>query len=167
MSNQDYTLTMGIKVPTGFVQRFEKELQKQIFDAQKALIYELAYIGMEAVNTIRQNHAYEDQTGNLTSSVGYAIIVDGKIVQASDFTAIKPTAMEGSKVGRQMVNKLASQYPQGITLIVVAGMNYAAYVERRGIGGMTGGEMYARQMVTTMLEQLESGINAYSFSSTK
>lgn len=158
---------MGIKVPHGFTKRFERELRRQVYNAQNALIYELAYIGQCAVNSIRANHAYKDQTGNLTSSVGYAIVVDGKIIQASDFTAIKPTAAEGSVSGRQFVNNLASQYPTGITLIVVAGMNYAAWVERRGIGGMTGGELYARQAVVTMLEQMESGINAYSFNSSR
>jgi hypothetical protein len=34
-------------------------------------------------------------------------------------------------------------------------MNYAAYVERRGIGGMTGGELFAKQAVEDLLLELQ------------
>jgi hypothetical protein len=76
-------------------------------------------------------------------------------MQISGFEAVKPTGEKGSQEGRSYVQSLASQFPDGVTLIIVAGMNYAAYVERRGIGGMTGGELFARQAVEDLLLELQ------------
>lgn len=146
---------MPITAPRNMTKDIEEALRKKLADELNAMVYSLYEIGLSAVNTIRQNHAYKDQSGNLTSSVGCAVVVDGEIMQVSGFEAIKPTGEEGSKAGQSYVRSLASQFPQGITLIVVAGMNYAAYVERRGIGGMTGGEIFAKQAVEDLLLELQ------------
>lgn len=146
---------MPITAPRNMTKNIEEALRKKLADELNAVVYSLYEIGLSAVNTIRQNHAYLDQTGNLTSSVGCAVVVDGEIMQISGFEAIKPTGEEGSKAGQSYVRSLASQFPQGITLIVVAGMNYAAYVERRGIGGMTGGEIFAKQAVEDLLAAMQ------------
>lgn len=144
---------MPITAPENIVKDFEGELRKRLANDLNTIVYRLKEIGQSAVNSIRQNHDYEDQTGNLTSSVGFAVAVDGDIVQISGFEPIKPTGEEGSKTGKAYVESLASQFPDGITLIIVAGMNYAAYVERRGIGGMTDGELFARQAVEDLLAE--------------
>lgn len=146
---------MAITPPQNMSQDIEDALRKKLADELNAMVYRLYEIGLSAVNTIRQNHAYKDQTGNLTSSVGCAVVVEGEIMQISGFEAIKPTGAQGSQDGKAYIQSLASQFPTGITLIVVAGMNYAAYVERRGIGGMTGGELFARQAVEDLLLELQ------------
>lgn len=147
---------MPISAPRSMTKDIEDALRKKLANELNAIVYRLYEIGLSAVNTIRQNHAYKDQTGNLTSSVGCAVVVDGEIVQISDFGAIKLTGEPGAQEGRDYVQSLASQFPQGITLIVVAGMNYAAYVERRGIGGMTGGELFAKQAVEDLLAEFQN-----------
>jgi hypothetical protein len=136
-------------------QDIEATLRKKLVDELDAMVDSLYEIGLSAVNTIRQNHVYKDQTTNLTSSVGCAVVVEGEIMQISGFEAIKSTGEEGARSGKAYVQSLASQFPTGITLIVVAGMNYAAYVERRGIGGMTGGELFAKQAVEDLLLELQ------------
>ncbi|MBO7264365.1 MAG: hypothetical protein J6U93_07590 [Alistipes sp.] len=136
-------------------QDIEDTLRKRLANELNAMVSDLYEIGLSAVNAIRQNHAYKDQTGNLTSSVGCAVVVEGEIMQISDFESIKPTGAQGSQDGKAYIQSLASQFPTGITLIVVAGMNYAAYVERRGIGGMTGGELFAKQAVEDLLLELQ------------
>lgn len=146
---------MAITPPQNMSQDIEDALRKKLADELNAMVYRLYEVGLSAVNTIRQNHAYKDQTGNLTSSVGCAVVVEGEIMQISGFEAIKPTGAQGSQDGKAYIQSLASQFPTGITLIVVAGMNYAAYVERRGIGGMTGGELFARQAVEDLLLELQ------------
>lgn len=146
---------MAITPPQNMSQDIEDALRKKLADELDAIVDSLYEIGLSAVNTIRQNHAYKDQTGNLTSSVGCAVVVNGDIMQISGFEAIKPTGAQGSQDGKAYIQSLASQFPTGITLIVVAGMNYAAYVERRGIGGMTGGELFARQAVEDLLLELQ------------
>lgn len=147
---------MGITPPKDFEKRVEEQLRKQVEATLKIVVERLMEIGLSAVNTIRANHAYKDQTGCLTSSVGCAVVVDGQIIQGSGFHPIKPTGEPGSKAGKAYVESLASQFPTGITLIVVAGMNYAAYVERRGIGGMTGGEQQATAELDKFLTELKT-----------
>lgn len=146
---------MAITPPQNMSQDIEATLRKKLADELDAMVSDLYEIGLSAVNTIRQNHAYKDQTTNLTSSVGCAVVVEGEIMQISGFESIKPTGAQGSQDGKAYIQSLASQFPTGITLIVVAGMNYAAYVERRGIGGMTGGELFARQAVEDLLLELQ------------
>lgn len=147
---------MAIKAPQNMANDIELALRKKLADELDAIVYSLYEIGLSAVNTIRQNHIYKDQSTNLTSSVGCAVAVDGEIMQISGFEAIKPTGEQGAREGRSYVQSLASQFPTGITLIVVAGMNYAAYVERRGIGGMTGGELFAKQAVEDLLLEMQN-----------
>lgn len=145
---------MPITPPKGFEQAVESAMLEQINNACNAIIYNLGAIGAQAVNIIRSSHAYKDQSGNLTSSTGYVIVEDGMIVMQSGFEPVKPTGKLGSRRGKAFAKSLAKLYPEGITLIVVAGMNYAAYVERRGIGSMTKGEIYARGAVKQLIEQL-------------
>lgn len=96
---------------------------------------------------------YIDWTANLRSSIGYVVSVDGEIVDESRFEPIKGGA-EGAAQGRAYAESLVSQYPKGICLIVVAGMDYAKYVTARGYDVIDGAELQARQLVPQMLKQL-------------
>lgn len=108
---------MGITPPKDFEKRVEEQLRQQAENTIRMVTESLMEIGLNAVNTIRANHAYKDQTGNLTSSVGCAVVVNGQIIQGSGFAPIKPTGEPGSKAGKAYVQSLAAQFPQGITLI--------------------------------------------------
>lgn len=154
---------MPITVPNNLAEMIEKELMIFNERVELELLRRLQYIGEHAVNEARQHHAYKDQTGNLTSSIGYAIFKDGKLWYISKFNqkynSKKKKSIEGTLEGANYARSLASQYPQGITLVVVAGMNYAAYVESRGLGGMTGAELQAKAEVEELLVSLTK--NAY------
>lgn len=91
----------------------------------------LSYLGEESVKFARdrsQDESWIDHTGNLRSSVGYAVYDMGKRRIESEFPIIKKGA-EGSNEGRKMVRELAKLYSDTYALVVVAGMNYAEYVE--------------------------------------
>jgi hypothetical protein len=119
------------------IDRFEKEKTRKMFEV-------LSYVGIESVKFAKQNHTYEDQTGNLTSSIGYAIIHDGKIQKSM-------MAEESAKV----IDELARQYTNGMVLVVVAGMEYAAAVESKGYDVITGSSMYAdSELLPFMRERL-------------
>lgn len=132
--------------------------------ARQELIIRLAHIGEQVVNEARSYNgkAYQDQTGNLRSSTGYVIVEDGQIVNISDFPQIPPKsdpngeAGKGSDMGEAYARRLAAQYPQGITLIVVAGMQYAAYVSARGYNVLDSAEAMAKRLVPEMLKKLTS-----------
>lgn len=108
----------------------------------------LSYVGELCVNEARSLTTYQDQTGNLRASVGYLILYNG-VVLTSDFG----TGVGGS-TGEQVARTVASQYPSGWVLIVVAGMAYAADVESRGLDVLTSAEQLAKQVVPGLIADL-------------
>ena len=61
---------------------------------------------------------------------------------------------EGIAQSRKTLAGVASAKTSGITLIVVAGMSYAIYVEGRGKNVLTSAELLAERVVPDMLQQL-------------
>lgn len=91
----------------------------------------LQMLGSECVNKIRdrkQEESWFDHTGNLRSSIGMAVVNRGKIAVESAFKTILKGA-KGSEEGRKYVESLAHLFADTYSLVVVAGMSYAEYVE--------------------------------------
>ena len=120
---------------------------------KKALIYNLCAVGEQVLNAARLTNSYKDQTGNLRSSIGYVVAVDGEIVQMSSFDTVKD-GREGSRGGKEYAMQLVRDFPHGIVLIVVAGMNYASYVSAKGYDVLDSSELLADKLVPQMLQQL-------------
>lgn len=105
------------------------------------------YIGEEFTNQARRHGAYTDRTGNLRSSVGYAIFVDGDVIAQNieaDGEALRDT--------QALIEELRTKWG-GIVLIGFAGMNYAAAVESKGYDVITGSAPTDGR-ITTILNQL-------------
>lgn len=125
---------------------------------QKDLIRILTYVGEKAVNMARTDRKYRDVTGNLTNSIGYIVVKNGRTV-AQNFkedeygNANAKGKRNGKRVGKTFALKIAKDYPD-IALIVVAGMKYAAKVESRGLDVLTSAEQYANIEVPKLLEKL-------------
>ena len=122
------------------------EAQNEIEDKVTRI---LRYCAEEAINEARIAGSYKDVTGNLRASVGYAIILNGRIVE-ENFTG----ANEGVSKGKSLAQTLAAQQPE-IALVVVAGMKYASQVESRGRNVLTTAEQLAKTMVPNLLKQLK------------
>ena len=120
---------------------------------EQMVVRRLQYAGERLIVQARQHGSYKDQTGNLRSSIGYVIVKNGSIIGGSGFSPVKGGS-EGSKEGKSLAVEIASQYRQGIALIVVAGMNYAAYVEAKGFDVLTSSEILANRIVPEMLQNL-------------
>lgn len=137
------------KTPQSQVNQY---LENQLKQRERVFINVLERIGQECITEARNNGNYIDQTGNLRSSIGYAIFNNGKIISSSSFESIK-NGKEGQKQGRDLVKSLVSEFNQNIVLIVVAGMNYAAYVEtKRNV--ISSSELLAKQQAKIILEKL-------------
>lgn len=98
---------------------------------REEIIRDLSFLGEQSIAKVRDRSGSEswfDQSGNLRSSVGYAIYEKGKKVIGSTFKQILNGA-EGTSEGRKMIDELAKQYSNAYALVVVAAMNYAEYVE--------------------------------------
>lgn len=125
-------------------------------DAMKSeLLRRLHYVGERVLNQARANSikSYKDQTGNLRSSVGYVIAVDGRVVETSSFEVVKK-GHKGSQGGKDFALQKVSEFPRGIVLIVVAGMNYAQHVTDRGRDVLDSSELLANRLVPEMLRKL-------------
>nr|WP_228453693.1 hypothetical protein [Chryseobacterium manosquense] len=116
----------------------------------------LRFVGEKAVNEARASGSYQDRTANLRNSVGYVIIVNGKIVDENfsiSANGSEPSSENPIKYGRDLAHEIASQYNE-IALIVVSGMKYGAYVEARGYNVLTSAEQLANVQVPMLLKQL-------------
>lgn len=119
----------------------------------KLLVRNFSIVGEKVLNAARSTDSYKDQTGNLRSSIGYVVVVDGEVVTLSNFEVVKQ-GKQGSISGREYAKELARKFPKGIVLIVCAGMNYAAYVSAKGYDVEDSAELLADRLVPQMLHEL-------------
>jgi len=68
---------------------------------------------------------YTDRTGNLRSSIGYAVLVDGEVIVSKI-----PNTAEGISAFTNILESLP--WARGIVFVGLAGMNYASYLEAMG-----------------------------------
>lgn len=126
----------------------------------KEILYEemrnaLSKLGEECVKRVRERGAEEswiDRTGNLRSSIGYAVYESGKAVIQSNFYVVKDGSL-GQSTGQQMIDELASLYANTMALVVVAAMEYADEVEalsNKDVLAST--ELWAKGVVEEYLE---------------
>lgn len=126
----------------------------------KQIIYEemrnaLSKLGEECVKRVRERGAEEswiDRTGNLRSSIGYAVYESGRAVIQSNFYVVKDGSL-GQSTGQQMIDELASLYANTMALVVVAAMEYADEVEalsNKDVLAST--ELWAKGVVEEYLE---------------
>lgn len=151
---------MGIKA------QFTQEQLKRRFDAflamvKKKQIERMQRLGEMCLIEARNNKGYMMQTGALLSSTGYTIFVDG-VALHSQFDAASGAesnaAQNGIKAGQALAEKVGKN-TKGVALVVVAGMDYAAYVEAKGYNVLSSAEHLAQRELPRMLEKLIQTIN--------
>lgn len=120
------------------------------------IIRAFSYLGEQCVKRVRDRSGEEswfDQTGNLRSSIGYAVYDHGRTVIESAFGQVK-SGTEGSSKGRKTIDELASGYAQTYALVVVAGMEYADIVEAMNSKDVLAStDLWARSKVDEYLEK--------------
>lgn len=133
-------------------EEIDKYLKSSVEELINETIYKLSYIGENVVNTARLSGEYLDQTGNLRSSIGYIISIDGEIIRQGEFNVVKD-GENGTKSGEALAQALAKT-SKGITLIVVAGMHYAIYVSAKGLDVLDSAEI---ELGKQLQEQFKNG----------
>ena len=134
----------------------ERMLNDKIEKYQEKIVRVLRYVGEKCINEAHEYGSYQDQTGNLRSSIGYIVLKDGKPIEKGGFTPTEKGTeggKSGQKEGKAFINKVTSQYPKGFVL-VVAGMKYASYVEARNYNVLTSAELLAEREVPKLLKAL-------------
>lgn len=160
---------MSIELDPKTEQQVTAEIEKQTQDFHYRIIRQLNIAGVQGVNVARSvatksgyagsGRPYKVQTGNLTSSVGYIVTDNGKNVNESSFDAVEgengSVGYEGSEKGRLYARQLVSEYPTGYNLIMVAGMDYASYVqELRGRDVLASATLVATELVNELKTKL-------------
>lgn len=144
---------------------FTKDDVRKRFDAflneiEKKQIARLQRLGEMCLVEARTNKGYMMQTGALLSSTGYEVFVDGVAIH-SQFDAASGAESNAAEMGiksRQSIAETIGKGTKGIALVVVAGMNYAAYVEAKGYNVLSSAEHLAERELPRMLEKLISNI---------
>jgi hypothetical protein len=138
----------------GFKLKSKTAIKKYIAEYEKRMkqvvLNRLILIGEQFVKHSRELTTYDDQSGNLRSSIGYVVLDYGKTIKQNFETSGKGTDQDtGKNEGINFINSLKNDFLVGYALICVAGMEYAAAVESRGRDVITGSSQLA-------IKQLES-----------
>lgn len=133
-----------------------KKINTDIATAEKLLVTFYCRIGEECQTIARNGHTYKDQTGNLTSSIGYVVLKDGIIQKYGKpmESASGTDKKTGVSNGDAFLQEVCSRNNKGIVLIVTAGMNYALYVERRHYVVLSQAELHCEEEARKILAGL-------------
>ena len=127
---------------TAKVQTFQKRLEA-------ATIFMLQALGESLVKYAKESHNYTDRTGNLTNSIGYVVVHNKKAIS---FGGLNQPG-EGSESGMKVAMKMADETLSAFSLIIVGGMNYAAYVEAIEHNVIRAAELKAKHEFPAMMEK--------------
>lgn len=108
---------------------FEQLLQQRLSNIEKVLIYRLEAYVEELINDAKLSGEYNDQTGNLRSSIGGVLLRNGIPVAYRGFEPLAG-GTQGTMTGKDFINRMIPQMGKGYVILVVAGMQYASYVEQ-------------------------------------
>lgn len=136
----------GLKALFG-VNQIKQVLSDYVDSADSQVLESLKFLGEEFVNKARLTNTYLDDTGNLRSSIGYIILLNGDV----KFSGFKKQAGSGDGdlgklEGLTFAYEVAQQYQEGFVLIGVAGMKYAAYLEAKNFDVITGSAPTAEEI---------------------
>lgn len=151
----------------GITSSFNRDEMKHQFDAftaevEKMQIEVMQELGEMCVTEMRLNKGYMMQTGALLSSSGYTVFKDGVAIHTAFEAASgaeSGAAAKGMKKGQELATKVGKE-TTGLSLVVVAGMNYAVYVESKGKNVISSAEHLAQRELPRMLSELVSNVKA-------
>lgn len=146
----------GVIVSKTDFRKLNAKLKQSRKDITDFIVSRFQQIGEEAVKRAREMGNYHDITGNLRSSIGYIVLVDGKVVTNGvpvRFSGTKGNGEKGEAAANELLQKLKSKFPWGIVLILCAGMEYAAFVENvKGKDVLTSAEHLAESLMKQLLK---------------
>ena len=139
---------MGVKAK--FTRKdISQSADNAVSEIHTLMIQNLSYVGEYATSLARNHGNYKDQTGNLRSSIGYVIGRNGKKVSDGGFGNVTEGVSEGRRFAESLITKT-----RGYTLIVVAGMHYGKYVEKRNYEVLTFTEAQARIIANDLFKSM-------------
>lgn len=129
------------------IEDIAKNFQQFKKSTEKELIEKLKRVGREQVKlakSVEPPLGYYDDTGDLSSSKGAMVFVNGKEVY--NYFTLTDQGKNGIKEGRKFARQIGSE-TTGIALVIVAGMHYARYVEGNNKDVISGTSDYLVDML--------------------
>lgn len=121
----------------------------------------MTVVGEKVVKTAREQGSYKDRTGNLRSSIGYVVLVNGQPQAkgtSKQFSGPQGDGALGITESEALLNSLRAYYPKGITLVCVAAMEYGVYVEAvHNLDVLTFTQLQAEQMSRRLVRRVFEG----------
>ena len=153
-------------IATEYIAKCEEIIKHDTIEA-------LSYLGEECVKRVRDRSpkdSWNDQTGNLRSSMGYMVLYNGQPVQQGGFiptpNAPKGDGSKGRSDGEKFLQETVAEVTRdnSFALVIVAGMNYADKVEAlENKNVLAGAHLFAveewRYMEKALKDQIENDIN--------
>lgn len=151
---------MGIR-PNFTRDDVQRRMDAMLAAIEEAQIKRLERLGEECLTEARRSKTYMMQTGALLSSTGYMIFLDGLALH-NRFDAASgaesAAASKGIKTGQTLAEAIGKK-TKGVALVVVAGMEYAEYVEAKGYNVLSTANHLAQQRLPQVLQKLIDNIN--------
>lgn len=119
-------------------------------DTLGSILEDLRFIAQGCYEEAMRRKGFTNDSGALSSSIGWAISLDGSIVYSGGLVSVGEGGSIGQSQGRRAIDELVRG--SGIKLILVAGMDYAQEVEARGFDVTTSGELLAEEMISWWVE---------------
>lgn len=130
--------------------------QKPQFDTR--ILRELTVIAEEACNDARNTYpsrdsgGYDDHTRNLRGSIGFKISFEGKEVSRGGFDSRSST--DGENAAQTALSKLDTKGSLW-EIVVVAGMEYARYVEAKGYNVISFVQNYLDEQIKKLIQDIK------------
>ncbi|AMQ00933.1 hypothetical protein AY601_4082 [Pedobacter cryoconitis] len=131
-------------------------------DNYREAINSLAYAkGETRAQLGSDSPGFNDDTGNLRSSIGFILMYDGELVYQDFQLSSKGTDKSaGLALGTAYAQKLGEDYKTGWAIITVAGMEYASWVEALGYDVITGSTLGAQKILSIAFQNVETAFAA-------
>lgn len=144
----------------GLKQKFIKD-RKLI---ERVIIREMLILAEKIVNLCRNLDTYQDDTGNLRSSIGVTLFVGFKPYQ-SDFVQTPGKGSTDGVLGKAageaemafLAGTVVSSY---YSLVIVAGMDYAEEVEARDYAVLSPGQLLAESELPKIIARIVRTVNS-------
>lgn len=141
---------------------FRKKVDEVINSYRDTVLKNLIHMGGECVAHARSNAGYTDRTGNLKNSIGYVIFENGEIIHeefkktsTGDGSSENPYTTTGEIFNKSReVAKAAAGNRRGFVLVIVAGMEYAMYVESKSKNVLASTELYVLKELPKLIADI-------------
>lgn len=147
---------MGIKSKTN-ISQIMKDLKIEAEKVNTSIVRYLSYVGEYAVTLARNHGNYKDHTGNLRASIGYVVSKNGIVVESGGFdpnaASIRTEGEAGARKGMSDA-EIRAKETSGYALVVIAGMNYGVYVEKKQYDVLTFTEESAKALAKQLFRRM-------------